>query len=86
MFGSRSISRIERARAHSQMVDFRLMPYDQSHPLPEWYRNSGARRANKPEDSDGKIWSPDADDPRVRETLGRVRRRRRQALQRPSRT
>ena len=39
------------------------MPYDQSHPLPEWYRTPGARRANKPEDSDGKIWSPDADDP-----------------------
>jgi hypothetical protein len=54
---------IERARARGQKLDFRLMPYDQSHPLPEWYRNSGARRANKPEDSDGKIWSPDADDP-----------------------
>lgn len=53
----------ERARAQGQMVDFRLMPYDQANPLPEWYRNSGARRANKPEDSDGKIWSPDADDP-----------------------
>ena len=54
---------IERARAHNQMVDFRLMPYDQSHALPEWYQKSGARRANKPGDSDGKIWSPDADDP-----------------------
>jgi hypothetical protein len=54
---------LERARAKGQKVDFRLMPYDQSHPLPEWYRNSGARRANKPEDADGKIWSPDADDP-----------------------
>jgi hypothetical protein len=31
--------------------------------LPEWYRNSGARRANKPDDKDGKVWSPDADDP-----------------------
>jgi len=39
------------------------MPYDQSHPLPEWYRNSGARRANKAEDSDGRVWSPDANDP-----------------------
>jgi hypothetical protein len=39
------------------------MPYDQTHPLPEWYRGSGARRANKPGDADGEIWSPDADDP-----------------------
>ena len=54
---------IERARNHHQKVDFRLMPYDQSHPLPSWYEHSGARRANKPEDSDGKVWSPDADDP-----------------------
>ncbi len=54
---------IERARGQKQAVDFRLMPYDQSHPLPEWYRNSGARRANKPGDADGAIWSPDADDP-----------------------
>ena len=54
---------LERAHGKKQKVDFRLMPYDQAHPLPEWYRNSGARRANKPEDSDGKIWSPDADDP-----------------------
>ena len=54
---------IERARAAGQMLDFRLMPYDQTSPLPEWYRNSGARRANKPDDQDGKVWSPDADDP-----------------------
>ena len=54
---------IERARAAGQMLDFRLMPYDQISPLPEWYRNSGARRANKPDDKDGKVWSPDADDP-----------------------
>jgi hypothetical protein len=63
---------LERARAHNQRVDFRLMPYDQSHPLPEWYRNSGARRANKPEDSDGKVWSPDADDPRYARLWGAV--------------
>jgi hypothetical protein len=54
---------LEEARKHHQQLDFRMMPYDQSHPLPEWYRNSGARRANKPTDEDGKIWSPDADDP-----------------------
>jgi hypothetical protein len=54
---------LEQARKHNQQLDFRMMPYDQSHPMPEWYRNSGARRANKPTDKDGEIWSPDADDP-----------------------
>jgi hypothetical protein len=54
---------LEGARRHHQALDFRLMPYDQSHPLPEWYRNSGARRANQPGDKDGAIWSPDAGDP-----------------------
>ncbi|MGH9437985.1 MAG: DUF4832 domain-containing protein, partial [Terriglobia bacterium] len=38
-------------------------PYDERHPLPEWYRNSGARRANKPSDPDGSIWQPDFSDP-----------------------
>ncbi|HET7212198.1 MAG TPA: DUF4832 domain-containing protein, partial [Terriglobia bacterium] len=28
-----------------------------------WYRNSGARRANKPTDKDGNIWQPDFSDP-----------------------
>jgi len=54
---------LEAARRRGQTLDFRLMPYDQSHPLPEWYRRSGARRANRPEDKDGDIWSPDAADP-----------------------
>ena len=54
---------LEQARQHNQKLDFRVMPYDQGHPLPEWYRNSGARRANKPADKDGNIWSPDAGDP-----------------------
>ncbi|MGO9240617.1 MAG: DUF4832 domain-containing protein [Bryobacteraceae bacterium] len=54
---------LEEARKHNQALAIRLMPYDQSSPLPEWYRNSGARRANKPSDADGKIWSPDASDP-----------------------
>jgi hypothetical protein len=57
---------LEEARRHHQALDIRLMPYDQGHPLPEWYRNSGARRANRPEDTDGAIWSPDADDPSYR--------------------
>ena len=61
---------LARAQAQKQMVDFRLMPYDQSHPLPEWYRNSGARRANKAEDSDGQVWSPDADDSRYEKRWG----------------
>ena len=61
---------IERARSRGQKLDFRLMPYDQSHPLPEWYIKSGAPRANKPEDSDGKVWSPDARDPRYVEWWG----------------
>ncbi len=54
---------LETARRRGQTLDFRLMPYDQSHPLPEWYRRSGARRANRPEDKDGAVWSPDAGDP-----------------------
>ena len=51
------------ARAHGQTLAIRLMPYDQEHPLPEWYRLSGARRANKPTDKDGRIWQPDFSDP-----------------------
>lgn len=54
---------IEQAREQGQKLALRLMPYDQKNPLPEWYRNSGARRANKPEDKDGEIWSPDSADP-----------------------
>ncbi|MBV9266182.1 MAG: DUF4832 domain-containing protein [Acidobacteriaceae bacterium] len=54
---------LEQARAHHQKLMIRMMPYDQAHALPEWYRQSGARRINKPTDKDGKIWQPDADDP-----------------------
>ena len=56
-------SALEEARKHGQQLTVRIMPYDQGNPLPEWYRNSGARRANQDSDSDGKIWSPDSDDP-----------------------
>jgi hypothetical protein len=56
-------SALEEGRKHGQTVNIRLMPYDQGNPLPEWYRNSGARRANKASDKDGAIWSPDSDDP-----------------------
>lgn len=54
---------LEECRTHGQKLDLRIMPYDQGHPLPEWYRNSGARRANRADDKDGAVWSPDADDP-----------------------
>jgi hypothetical protein len=54
---------LEEARKHGQSLAIRLMPYDQNHPLPEWYRNSGARRANQPTDKDGGIWQPDFTDP-----------------------
>ena len=54
---------LQQAREHHQTLAIRLMPYDQTHPLPEWYRNSGARRANKPTDKDGDIWQPDFSDP-----------------------
>lgn len=56
-------SALEEGRKHGQTVNIRLMPYDQGNALPEWYRKSGARRANLPTDKDGAIWSPDADDP-----------------------
>ena len=54
---------LEEARAHGQTLAIRLMPYSNQDPLPEWYRNSGARRANKPTDKDGAIWQPDFSDP-----------------------
>jgi uncharacterized protein DUF4832 len=56
-------SALAEARAHGQSLAIRLMPYDEEHPLPEWYRRSGARRANKLSDKDGKIWQPDFADP-----------------------
>jgi hypothetical protein len=54
---------LRQARAHHQALAIRLMPYDQKHPLPEWYQKSGARRANQDGDKDGKIWQPDFADP-----------------------
>ncbi|MGD0222140.1 MAG: DUF4832 domain-containing protein [Terriglobia bacterium] len=51
------------AHAHHQALAIRLMPYDEKHPLPEWYRNSGARRANRATDKDGETWQPDFADP-----------------------
>ena len=54
---------LREARAHHQALAIRLMPYDQKHPLPEWYQKSGARRANQATDKDGEIWQPDFADP-----------------------
>jgi hypothetical protein len=62
------------AQKHGQRLAIRLMPYSDCTPrviqtqtrcdqLPEWYRNSGAIRANKPTDKDGMIWQPDFGDP-----------------------
>jgi len=63
---------LEQARAHGQALAIRLMPYDQKHPLPEWYQQSGARRANKPTDKDGDIWQPDFSDPLYLKYWGEV--------------
>src|SRR5437667_798890 len=46
-------SALDEARLHHQRLAIRLMPYDDKVPLPQWYRNSGARRANKESDKDG---------------------------------
>jgi hypothetical protein len=54
---------LKQAHEHHQKLAIRMMPYDERHPLPEWYQNSGAHRANKPSDADGKIWQPDFSDP-----------------------
>src|SRR5436190_17451114 len=54
---------VEEARQHHQTLAIRLMPYDEDHPLPEWYRNSGARRANKPTDKHRPGWEPESSDP-----------------------
>ena len=54
---------LRNAHAHHQSLAIRLMPYDEKHPLPEWYRKSGARRANQATDKDGETWQPDFADP-----------------------
>jgi hypothetical protein len=51
---------LDQAARHGQTLAIRLMPYDEKHPLPAWYRSSGARRANP----DGQpVWEPDFADP-----------------------
>lgn len=51
------------AKRHGQRLAIRLMPYDPKHPLPKWYQESGARRANSDLSKDGKMWQPDFSDP-----------------------
>ena len=54
---------LSEAPEHHQTLAIRLMPPDPKHPLPRWYRDSGARRANRPSDKDGDIWQQDLTDP-----------------------
>ncbi|HEY1213574.1 MAG TPA: hypothetical protein VGE93_08070 [Bryobacteraceae bacterium] len=54
---------LHEARRHGQRLAMRLMPYDPKYRLPEWYRDSGAARANSDTSKDGKIWQPDFSDP-----------------------
>ena len=54
---------ISEAQKHRQKLAIRLMPYSDRDPLPDWYRSSGARRANASTDKDGAIWQPDFSDP-----------------------
>jgi len=63
---------LRQAHAHHQALAIRLMPYDQKHPLPEWYQKSGARRANQASDEDGEIWQPDFADPQYLKYWGAV--------------
>lgn len=60
-------SALAQAEKHGQRLAIRIMPYagqeGSIEPLPEWYRNSGARRANKATDKDGAVWQPDFSDP-----------------------
>jgi hypothetical protein len=58
------------ARRHGQRLAIRLAPYDEGHPLPKWYRESGARRLNSDSSKDGKIWQPDSSDPLYSKTWG----------------
>lgn len=54
---------LHEAKRNGQRLAFRLMPYDPKHPLPAWYRNSGARRANSDSSKDANVWQPDFSDP-----------------------
>jgi hypothetical protein len=60
---------LREAASHGQKLAIRLMPYDQKHPLPDWYRTSGAKRINKDGDP---IWEPDFSDPLYLKYWGEV--------------
>jgi len=51
---------LEQAASHGQTLAIRLMPYDKQHPLPQWYRESGAHRINAATEP---VWEPDFADP-----------------------
>jgi hypothetical protein len=63
---------LREARRHRQRLAVRIMPYDQKHPLPEWYQQSGARRANDNSPKDKSTWEPDFADPLYYRYWGRV--------------
>lgn len=46
------------AHRHGQRLAIRIMPYDDKHPMPDWYLRSGAKRANATTDKDGAIGRP----------------------------
>ena len=72
------------AHRHGQRLAIRIMPYDDKHAMPDWYVNSGAKRANTAADKDGTIWSPDADDPIYAKAWSALVIEAGQALRRPS--
>jgi hypothetical protein len=47
---------LQEAAKHHQKLAIRLMPYDPKHPLPAWYRASGAKRVNR---EGNPVWEPD---------------------------
>lgn len=63
---------LEGARERGQKLMIRVMPYDQGHPLPEWYQRSGARRVDSSAGQDPQLWHPDADDPAYARYWGRL--------------
>ncbi len=58
---------LKEAHAHGQKLAIRLMPYDKNHPLPLWYQQSGAKRANA---ANQPIWEPDFSDARYLQDWG----------------
>jgi hypothetical protein len=63
---------LEEARRHDQTLAVRLMPYGPEEPVPDWYRQSGARRAPVLPGDDGAVWHPDFSDPQYLAAWGAV--------------